>query len=265
MATPPERETIIHVENFKAAYNGQVILDHINFEVYAGEVFAILGGSGSGKSTLLKHMIGLYKPAAGRILIDGEDIAAASGAARLKILRKFGVMYQSGALFGSMCKDERGRARVMAPEQKGIALRDVRRRDFNAERISETCILMPIAHVSRRNPVRASEAVEKTCEPAFGVRDRGSTTGPFGESDRARAKLIANTKQSLGDFVKRLFPADPLPSGIWISLWLCPLERIIQSIGMIHELGRRLALETKYSAVRMIMERYKAIPSISTI
>jgi len=102
MATPPERETIIHVENFKAAYNGQVILDHINFEVYAGEVFAILGGSGSGKSTLLKHMIGLYKPAAGRILIDGEDIAAASGAARLKILRKFGVMYQSGALFGSM-------------------------------------------------------------------------------------------------------------------------------------------------------------------
>ena len=102
MATPPERETIIHVENFKAAYNGQVILDHINFEVYAGEVFAILGGSGSGKSTLLKHMIGLYKPAAGRILIDGQDIAATSGAARLKILRKFGVMYQSGALFGSM-------------------------------------------------------------------------------------------------------------------------------------------------------------------
>ena len=102
MATAPERETIIHVENFKAAYNGQVVLDHINFEVYAGEVFAILGGSGSGKSTLLKHMIGLYKPAAGRILIDSEDIAAASGAARLKILRKFGVMYQSGALFGSM-------------------------------------------------------------------------------------------------------------------------------------------------------------------
>src|SRR5258707_3255746 len=102
MATAPERETIIHVENFKAAYNGQVVLDHISCEVDAGEVLAILGGSGSGKSTLLKHMIGLYKPAAGRILIDGEDIAAASGAARLKILRKFGVMYQSGALFGSM-------------------------------------------------------------------------------------------------------------------------------------------------------------------
>ena len=102
MATAREGEAIIRVENFKAAYNGQVVLDHVNFEVYAGEVFAILGGSGCGKSTLLKHMIGLYEPAGGRIFIDGEDIAAAYGEARLKILRKFGVMYQSGALFGSM-------------------------------------------------------------------------------------------------------------------------------------------------------------------
>jgi phospholipid/cholesterol/gamma-HCH transport system ATP-binding protein len=93
---------IIRVENFSAAYDGQVVLANLNFEVYAGEVFAILGGSGSGKSTLLKHMIGLYKPASGRILIDGEDIAAVTGAAKLKLLKKFGVMYQSGALFGSM-------------------------------------------------------------------------------------------------------------------------------------------------------------------
>jgi phospholipid/cholesterol/gamma-HCH transport system ATP-binding protein len=96
------RETIIQVEDFTAAYDGQVVLDRLNFDVYAGEVFAILGGSGCGKSTLLKHMIGLYKPAAGRILIAGEDIAAAHGEARLGILRKLGVMYQSGALFGSM-------------------------------------------------------------------------------------------------------------------------------------------------------------------
>jgi phospholipid/cholesterol/gamma-HCH transport system ATP-binding protein len=97
-----EREAIIEVKDFTAAYERQVILTGINFEVYAGEVFAILGGSGSGKSTLLKHMIGLYKPAAGTILIDGQDIAAAEGEERLQILRKFGVMYQSGALFGSM-------------------------------------------------------------------------------------------------------------------------------------------------------------------
>ena len=95
-------ETIIRVEDFTAAYDGQVILTDVNFEVYIGEVFGILGGSGSGKSTLLKHMIGLYKPASGKILIDGNDVVTADDRQRKEILRKFGVMYQSGALFGSM-------------------------------------------------------------------------------------------------------------------------------------------------------------------
>jgi len=97
-----QRETIIRVENFTAAYDGEVVLENVNFEVLTGEIFSILGSSGSGKSTLLKHMIGLYKPAAGRILIEGHDIAAAQGEEKRQILRTFGVMYQSGALFGSM-------------------------------------------------------------------------------------------------------------------------------------------------------------------
>ena len=95
-------EPIIRVVDLTAAYQGTVVLERLNFEVYAGEVFIILGGSGSGKSTLLKHMIGLYKPASGQVLIDGEDITVATGYERREILRKFGVTYQSGALFGSM-------------------------------------------------------------------------------------------------------------------------------------------------------------------
>ena len=95
-------EAIIQVADFTAAYDGQVILSDVNFDVHLGEVFAILGGSGCGKSTLLKHMIGLYKPASGKILIDGADIVSADEQQRKEILRKFGVMYQSGALFGSM-------------------------------------------------------------------------------------------------------------------------------------------------------------------
>ena len=87
-----EREAIIRVENFTAAYNGQVVLEDVNFEVFTGEIFFILGSSGSGKSTLLKHMIGLYQPAAGRIIIEGHDIAAAQGEERREILRTFGVM-----------------------------------------------------------------------------------------------------------------------------------------------------------------------------
>src|SRR5882672_389317 len=95
-------EPIIRVEDFTAAYEGKVIIDNISFEVQRGEVFVILGGSGSGKSTLLKHMIGLYPPASGKIFLDGDDITSAEGDERLRTLRKIGVMYQSGALFGSM-------------------------------------------------------------------------------------------------------------------------------------------------------------------
>ena len=93
---------IIRVEHLTAAYEGNVIIDNVSFEINRGEVFVILGGSGCGKTTLLKHMIGLYSPVSGRIFIDEDDIAAAEGDDRLRILRKIGVMYQRGALFGSM-------------------------------------------------------------------------------------------------------------------------------------------------------------------
>ncbi|MGE5443732.1 MAG: ABC transporter ATP-binding protein [Ignavibacteriales bacterium] len=97
-----DKKPIIQVINFTAAYGDNVIVDNISFEVYRGEIFVILGGSGCGKSTVLKHMIGLYEPAGGEILIEGEDIATAQGEDRIKILKRIGVAYQSGALFGSM-------------------------------------------------------------------------------------------------------------------------------------------------------------------
>jgi phospholipid/cholesterol/gamma-HCH transport system ATP-binding protein len=95
-------EPIIRVEEFRATYDGKVVLKDVTFDVRRGEVLVIAGGSGSGKSTLLKHMIGLYKPAGGRILIDGDDIAAADGPRLARVMRKFGVAYHGGALFGSM-------------------------------------------------------------------------------------------------------------------------------------------------------------------
>ena len=95
-------QTVIRVENLDAGYDENVILRDLNFEVHAGEVFVILGGSGSGKTTLLKHMISLNPPLAGRVLINGSDLTSASDDERRDIMRRFGVMYQSGALFGSM-------------------------------------------------------------------------------------------------------------------------------------------------------------------
>jgi phospholipid/cholesterol/gamma-HCH transport system ATP-binding protein len=102
MSVGPDGEPIVRVEGLVAGYDDNVLLQDVNFTVNRGEVFVILGASGCGKSTLLKHMIGLYQPMAGRVLIDGDDIVTAEGAARRAILTKIGVMYQSGALFGSM-------------------------------------------------------------------------------------------------------------------------------------------------------------------
>jgi len=95
-------ETIIQIENLSAGYNNIRIIENINFEVFKGEVFVIIGGSGCGKSTLLKNMIGLLPPISGNVMILGESLSKAFGKEKNRILRNIGVAFQSGALFGSM-------------------------------------------------------------------------------------------------------------------------------------------------------------------
>lgn len=97
---------IIEVKDLTAGYGDRVILQHVSFQVQTGEVLAIIGPSGSGKSTLLKHLIGLYPPLAGEVWIQGKNLLATSGVERRELLRTFGVLYQGGALFGSMTVSE---------------------------------------------------------------------------------------------------------------------------------------------------------------
>ncbi len=92
----------IDIRNLSVGYGQNVLLQNLNFSVNEGEIFVILGGSGCGKSSLLKNLFGLYEPLAGSVLIEGQDITDAHGEDRQKIMTHFGVMYQQGALFGSM-------------------------------------------------------------------------------------------------------------------------------------------------------------------
>ncbi len=96
------RQPIIQVKDLVARYGEETILEGISFDIYEGEIFVILGGSGCGKSTLLKHLIGLIRPYSGQVVIDGEDITRADSEGYHRLLRKIGILYQSGALFGSM-------------------------------------------------------------------------------------------------------------------------------------------------------------------
>lgn len=95
-------DPVIRAEGLSVRFGNRTVFKDVSFEVKRGEIFVILGGSGCGKSTLLKALIGLVPLAAGRAWLLGEELAAEDDAARRALLRRIGVMWQSGALFGSM-------------------------------------------------------------------------------------------------------------------------------------------------------------------
>lgn len=100
MMTKPDVH--ITVRNLTMAFGDFVVQRDLDLTVAHGEVFVIMGGSGCGKSTLLKHLIGLKMPATGCVLYDGVDFWAAESREQEQMMRRFGVLYQSGALWSSM-------------------------------------------------------------------------------------------------------------------------------------------------------------------
>src|SRR6201987_503549 len=102
MEVPAASSAVISVRGLRMGYGSHILLDNASFDVHRGEILVILGGSGSGKSSLMKNLMGLYKPMAGDILIAGASLVRASSQQRAHLQRSLGVMYQSGALFGSL-------------------------------------------------------------------------------------------------------------------------------------------------------------------
>ena len=92
----------VSVRHVRVGYGSNVLLEDASFDVWRGEILVILGGSGCGKSSLMKNIIGLYKPMAGDILIGGRSIVDAKPDEKATLQRSLGVLYQSGALFGSL-------------------------------------------------------------------------------------------------------------------------------------------------------------------
>ena len=95
-------DPIIVVEDLVVRYGDRTVLDGVSFEVRRGEVFVILGGSGSGKTTLLRNLVGLMRPASGRILIKGEDFTAMSEEERIELRKQMGMSFQGSALLQSL-------------------------------------------------------------------------------------------------------------------------------------------------------------------
>jgi phospholipid/cholesterol/gamma-HCH transport system ATP-binding protein len=92
----------IIISDLTMAYGDFVVMRDLNFTIGRGEVFIIMGGSGCGKSTLMRHMVGLKEPARGQVLYDGVSFWDTDPVEQDRIMRNFGILYQSGALWSSL-------------------------------------------------------------------------------------------------------------------------------------------------------------------
>jgi phospholipid/cholesterol/gamma-HCH transport system ATP-binding protein len=98
----PHTEPHITVKNLDMAYGDFVIQRNLNFTISRGDIFIIMGPSGCGKSTLLKHLVGLKPPARGEVLFSEQNFWKAEPEEQERMMRRFGILYQSGALWSSM-------------------------------------------------------------------------------------------------------------------------------------------------------------------
>lgn len=143
-------DNIIELEHVDAGYPDAVILKDVSFSVARGEVFVLLGGSGCGKTTIMRHLTGLNPILAGRLTVAGLEWGPKT---RDTLFRKIGVMYQSGALFGSMtCLDN-----VLLPLEEFARMRASERR----ERAMACLEAVEMADAARKMPSEISGGMRK--------------------------------------------------------------------------------------------------------
>ena len=102
MARGNGKEIVIAVHDLVVGFGDQVVLDRVDLDVYRGEILGFVGGSGAGKSVLMRTIVGLLPQRAGKIEVFGVDFATASDAERHALERRWGVLFQGGALFSSL-------------------------------------------------------------------------------------------------------------------------------------------------------------------
>jgi phospholipid/cholesterol/gamma-HCH transport system ATP-binding protein len=194
---PAIGEPHIIVKDLTMAFGDFVVMKDLNFTVNRGDVFVIMGGSGCGKSTLLKHMIGLIEPARGEVLYGEESFTKATREQREKMLRRFGVLYQTGGLWSSMTLAE------------NVALPLTQFTDLNAKQTAEVAALklalVGLAGFEEYYPAQISGGMQKRAglaramalDPEILFFDEPSA-GLDPISSRLLDDLILELRESLG-------------------------------------------------------------------
>lgn len=119
MSAPDEREIVIRVRGLKNQFGSHIVHEHLDLDVYRGEILGVVGGSGTGKSVLLRAITGLQMPTDGTVEVLGVDVLAGGNPAREALDERWGVMFQDGALFSSLTVREN--VEVPMRSVKGLA------------------------------------------------------------------------------------------------------------------------------------------------
>ena len=144
---------MIRVENLRKSFGGQPVLKGVNLEVNRGEIMIVIGQSGGGKTVLLKHLLGLLRADAGRIVVAGVDITELRGEALDAVRRRYGVVFQGGALFDSMSVFDN----VAFPLRERTALG----RAEIAQRANAKLEQVGLAGMGEKNPAEVSGGMRK--------------------------------------------------------------------------------------------------------
>jgi phospholipid/cholesterol/gamma-HCH transport system ATP-binding protein len=194
------REAIIEVKGLEMSYDDFIVMRQLDFTINRGDIFIIMGGSGSGKSTLLKHLIGLKRPAKGQVFFDEVSFWEAEPEEQERIKRRFGVLFQSGALWSSMTLAEN----IALPMEQYTALNPGQIRDL----VSFKLALVGLSGFEEFYPAQLSGGMTKRAgiaramalDPDLLFFDEPSS-GLDPVSARLLDDLIIDLSQSLGTTV----------------------------------------------------------------
>lgn len=194
----PGPEHIVSLRGISTRFGRKVVHEGLDLDIERGEIVALVGGSGSGKTTLLRHLIGLTQPAAGRVALFGEDVRSGSARERLARQRRYGVLFQQGALFSAFTVAEN----IAFPLHELGVVRQHEIDDLIAIKLAmvelepEHALLMP-AELSGGMVRRVALARALALEPELLLLDE-PTAGLDPDLSAAFVQLILSLRQALG-------------------------------------------------------------------